>query len=157
MSYIYLSPLKEYVTPEDFDFLQEVFDTFSSVIDEKIQTLTHNFSELTQRVDIDFQQINDKIRNYDTYFEQIKKQLTDIYDYVVTLQPKLTLIKNEASGDTNADLDVNGNLRIWDPSFESGEIVKNYRIMKSDVAEPSNLDTDIPTSASNEKFYMRKV
>lgn len=75
-------------------------------------------------------------------------------------QVKIKLVANSqpgGSGDTNADLDANGNLRVWDPQFESSKLLKDYRIAESEVANPSNLDTDLPTTKYITKFYPTKT
>lgn len=98
--------------------------------------------------------------------EEVKKMINEaLKDYVKTTtlntelskyQVKLTLVKNEASGDTNADLDESGNLRIWDAEFEGNKLVKSFRIIDSSVAGVSDLDTDLTTAKYENKFFTPK-
>ena len=99
--------------------------------------------------------------------EQVQKMIDDTLKNYVTItslntelakkQNKLTLVKNEASGDTNADLDDNGNLRIWDPEFEGNKLVKSFRVIDSTVAGVTDLDTDLTTGKYQNKFFQPKT
>lgn len=85
--------------------------------------------------------------------DEVQKMIDEA---LVGYQVKLTLVKNDESGDTNADLDEKGNLRIWDPHFEGDKLVKNYRIIDSTVEGVSDLDTDLTSAKYQNKFFQPK-
>ncbi|MFJ1521924.1 hypothetical protein [Spiroplasma sp. ald] len=71
-------------------------------------------------------------------------------------QNKITLLPN-SSGRANADFNAeNGELRIWDPSFEGGKNTADYMIVDSTVVGIESTDDTFGTTKYLDKFYLQK-
>ncbi|WP_348735306.1 hypothetical protein [Spiroplasma endosymbiont of Ammophila pubescens] len=71
-------------------------------------------------------------------------------------QNKITLLPN-SSGRVNADFNAeNGELRIWDPSFEGDKNTTDYMIIDSTVAGIESTDDTFGTTKYLDKFYLQK-
>ncbi|WP_348734876.1 hypothetical protein [Spiroplasma endosymbiont of Ammophila pubescens] len=71
-------------------------------------------------------------------------------------QNKITLLPN-SSGRVNTDFNAeNGELRIWDPSFEGGKNTADYMIIDSTVAGIESTDDTFGTTKYLDKFYLQK-